>query len=528
MLKKGIPIIFLLPFVFLFHPDNDTEESSHLADFEIKSSFQYGFFEAFEVGFDSNINYVYEKVFTTEKEILFGNDYFDSMGICTFRGGAKRDRPSRGLIGKHPGKIRRQWTFKTATDTTKDYSNKSWGGGAGWTGQAAIVEWPRKMRSAFDSMYPVFKKKKAFREVIQASLAKEVYFIDLDSGKPSRPSLPTTNPIKGSVSVYPGEIPLLFVGQGIPLRGACAMMIYNLNDHRRLLYYSGRDAFAPRGWTAFDSSPLVDEENNLLIWPGENGVIYQQGIDFSEKDSNPLRNKFTYHLKSNKRYGMESSMAVCRNLGYICDNDGNLVCIELNQMKVAWSFFNTDDTDASPVVEEEFGRPVVYVGNEVDFQGDSGSCFFRKLDGIAGKLIWEKKFNCYSIRGEHPVNGGMLATPLLGKNKAKDIILISLAHYPKKYKGELIALHKKTGDILYRYRLKSFSWSSPIDLYDSEGNMYIFTACADGYVYLIDGSNGALIDSQKLNVSFDASPVAWDNKVVLAGRGNQIFCFSIE
>ena len=103
-----------------------------------------------------------------------------------------------------------------------------------------------------------------------------------------------------------------------------------------------------------------------------------------------------------------------------------------------------------------------------------------------------------------------------------------MAHYPKKYEGEIIALNKKTGKIVYRYSLKSFSWSSPLDLYDEFGNMYIFTADSDGYVYLIDGSNGKLLDSRIMSVNFEASPVAWDNKIVLAGRGNKIFCFSIE
>lgn len=532
MLKKSLPIIILLPIFYLFQI-NRLQTFEEAQSFELSPSCQFGLFEPFEV--DSTLlndlkgfSYKLDSNFTALNKILFKQDYYTEYGILTFRGGPFRDGASRGILKGRPSTINKDWVFSTKRDTLKDKKDKVWGGGAGWTGQPSIVLWPAYMLQNFDSLHQKYKTKKNFKEVIIGSLSRQIYFIDLESGKASRTSIPTKNPIKGSVSIRPGAIPLLFTGQGIPLKTSCGMMIFNLNNHELLLYRSGSSSFAPRGWTAFDSSPLVDEDNNTLFWPGENGLIYQQKLDFSRPDSIPLPNRFKYKLEKSRRYGIESSMAACRNLGYITDNDGNLLCIDLQTFKVVWTFFNLDDTDASPVVEEKYGKPYVYTGNEVDIQGDSGFTYIRKFDGLNGHVEWENKFKCFSIRGESPVNGGMLATPLLGKNKANDLLIVSLAHYPRKYKGELIALNRNTGEIVFRFRLKSFSWSSPIDLYDEEGNMYIFTADSDGNVYLIDGSDGTLIDSKFLGVSFDASPASWDNKVVLAGRGNQIFCFSIE
>ena len=530
MLKKSLLILLLLPVLYIFQI-RTIQIFEEAADFELSSNSQFGLFEPFEIPEipnDLNTSYELDSQFAVKNKILLNQAYYSDFGILTFRGGPHRDFAAKGNIKYKPTKIVNEWVFYTQRDTSKGYKNRSWGGGAGWTGQASIVQWPDSMKQKFKYLDAKYKKQSEFKEVIIGSLAKQVYFIDLESGKASRKSIATTNPIKGSVSIRPGEIPLLFVGQGIPVKGNCAMMIFDLNNHKTLLHRTGKEIFAPRGWTAFDSSPLVDEENNTLYSPGENGLIYQQMLDFSRADSIPKPNRFKYKTDKSRRYGIESSMAVCRNLAYVTDNDGNLICVDLQKNKPVWSYFVDDDTDASVVIEEEYGKPFVYTGNEVDLQGNSGYSYFRKFDGFNGHIEWERKFKCYSERGKNPVNGGMLATPLLGKHKAKDLIIISMAHYPKKYEGEIIALNKKTGKIVYRYSLKSFSWSSPLDLYDEFGNMYIFTADSDGYVYLIDGSNGKLLDSRIMSVNFEASPVAWDNKIVLAGRGNKIFCFSIE
>ena len=43
------------------------------------------------------------------------------------------------------------------------------GGGAGWTGQPAIVKWPKELRESMN-IYDEFKGKEDFTEVIHGSL----------------------------------------------------------------------------------------------------------------------------------------------------------------------------------------------------------------------------------------------------------------------------------------------------------------------------------------------------------------------
>jgi hypothetical protein len=56
------------------------------------------------------------------------------------------------------------------------------------------------------------------------------------------------------------------------------------------------------------------------------------------------------------------------------------------------------------------------------------------------------------------------------------------------------------------YSLPIYSWSSPVDIYDNQGNIYIFFTDVSGSVDLIDGPSGELLIKEKLNYTFDSSP----------------------
>ena len=455
--------------------------------------------------------------------------YEQANGIFTFRGGPLRDRAAMGNLSQKPTEISLKWSFKTAMDTAKIMSTTGWGGGAGWTGQACLVEWTSEQKKDQKALDPRFRDQAGFKEVIQGSLCGKVYFLDLETGKPSREPIEAEGPVKGSVSVSPFGHPYLCVGQGIPKNGKNGFRIFDLNSHKLAHYQPGIDNFAYRGWGAFDSSPLFDKDNNQLWWPGENGLIYKIGLTNLPALKAQDFTKFRFKTQHSRRKGTESCLAAYRNLGYFTDNDGNVVCLDLQTLKPAWIFYNSDDTDASPVVDVENGHPYVYIGCEVDFQGDNGVAYFRKLDGLSGKLLWEKRFNCYSkTQHEHPLNGGIFGTSIAGKNKSKEVMVVSVARYGSLDGGALFWLNKSTGDIVHTFQLNEYAWSSPLDLYDKEGNLYVFTADAGGRVYLIDGTNATEIASLNMDVTFEASPVAWDDKVVLAGRGNKIYCFSIR
>jgi outer membrane protein assembly factor BamB len=457
----------------------------------------------------------------------FSSSTFTALkGITTFRGGPFRDRASAGTIEKRPVSLKIKWTFNT-------HPSGEWGGGAGWTGQPSVVQWPDSIRAVMN-LYAQFLTQSGFAEVIFGSLDGNIYFLDLDSGKPSRPAINIKNPIKGSVSVDPRGYPLLYCGQGISLNKEFRFRIFSLVDQKILYYINGYDAYAFRGWAAFDGAALINPKNDRMYLGGENGVFYALKLNSKFEQTTRTMSiapdilKYHYKMKEGHQQGIENSVAAYHDKIYFADNDGYIQCLDLQTFKPQWILHNHDDTDASLMIEAQDSIPYLYTGSEVDKQGDKGSAFLKKLNGNTGSTVWERKFDCLTVRGEHPVNGGMLSTPILGKMKSNDRVIFSLSRYGGMNKGLLVALDKMTGETIYEVKLNNYTWSSPVDIYDTEGNMYIFLADSRGYVMLFDGADGSMIYQEKIADIFEASPVVFDNKIIIPSRPSKVFCLEID
>ncbi|WP_373600905.1 outer membrane protein assembly factor BamB family protein [Paraclostridium bifermentans] len=460
------------------------------------------------------------------KNILFQNNYTTLEGITTFRGNHLRNSPSFGKTSLKSKKLSNSWEFIT--------SSSSWGGGAGWTGQPAIIKWPKQLRENMN-IKDSFKYKDNFTEVIYASLDGNIYFIDLETGQESREKINVGNPIKGSVSVDPRGIPLLYVGEGINENSAVGFNIYSLIDGKKLYELDGKDSFADRGWPAFDSCAIVNPESDSIIIGGENGVLYiiklnsKYDINSNIISINPEINKYKYTSpNSNGRLGIENSIATYGNLAYFADNNGIIQCIDLNTLKPVWYLDGLDDIDATLTIDVVDDIPYIYCGNEVDHQGSSGLVKIKKINGVTGELVWENEFACESLLGKKPVNGGLMSTNIIGKNKLSDTVIFSLARYKGFNKGGILALDKNTGNVKWELILDNYMWSSPVDIYDENGNGYILQGDSAGNLHLIDASNGSILDTITLNGNIESSPAVFNNKLVVATRNNTIYSIDIN
>lgn len=451
---------------------------------------------------------------------LFPLKYTDVDGILTFRGNNLRTSPSYGISNISLNKLNINWTFDT--------SFSSWGGGAGWTGQPAIVKWPKDTREIMN-IKDKFRRKENFTEVIYASLDGNIYFLDLETGEQTRNPIRVGNPIKGSVSIDPRGIPLLYIGEGIPEKGSIGYNIFSLIDGSKLCFINGMDEDALRGWGAFDSSALINKEADTLIEPGENGLLYivklNTKFDIQNKSIsiNPEITKYRYQISSNDYQGIENSTAIYKNLLYFADNGGNIQCIDLLTLKPVWTYDGKDDTDASLVIEVDDGVPFIYSGNEVDKQGSKGYSYLKKINGLTGDKIWGKSYECMSIIGNDPINGGLLGTPVIGKQNTKDIIILGLARYENMNNGLVVALNKKTGDEIWKKELPNYVWSSPVDFYDRNGKTYIIQCDSIGTMYLLDGRTGAELDKINLGSNIEASPSIFNDTAVVATRDGKIY-----
>ncbi|WP_052476244.1 outer membrane protein assembly factor BamB family protein [Cohnella kolymensis] len=456
---------------------------------------------------------------------LFPEKYSEVEGVLTFRGSSQRNAPAYGTAEMTLYRPVKMWQKATSVS--------SWGGGAGWTGQPAIVKWSPDVLKTMN-VKEKFLKKRDFTEVIYASLDGNVYFLDLETGEETRSPIRVGNPIKGSVSVDARGYPLLYVGEGIPENGTIGFNIYSLTDQKKLLYIKGRDSFAARGWGAFDGSALFNRMDDSLVVGGENGMFYNIKLNTKFNKSSktisirPVVSKYRYQIAGNKHQGIENSVAALDDLAFFADNGGSLQAMNLSTHSPVWSLPSSDDTDATIVVEQEEGVPYLYTGTEVDKQGSKGMALIRKINGSTGKVVWQKQYMCYSLLGDHPVNGGILATPVLGKQTIGNMVIFTIARYGSFNAGLMVALDKQTGREMWKLPMKNYAWSSPVDVYDKAGNAHIVQADSAGNVYLIDAKSGKVKGSVNVGSNVEASPAVFNNYVVVASRGGKIFGLKLK
>lgn len=453
-----------------------------------------------------------------------GYSYSDLPGVTCFRGSNMRDGGSFGTVDVKEGKLELVWKKKIG-------GIDNWTG-VGWNGQPSIVQWDKNVIN-YMNIKQDKKSKENLKEVIYATLDGNVYFLDLEDGKDTRDKLNIGAPVKGSLTVDPRGIPLLYVGQGINTNGGSyvdfAYRIFSLTDYKKLFEIRGNDSFSRRDWGAFDSTALIDKNTDSLFICGENGLFYSGKLNTKYENGkvqiNPSLSKYRYDIPGKDKNGIENSIAIYKNYGYFADNDGMLQCVDLNTLTPIWVTDVNDDTDGTVVLEKRAGELNLYTASEVDHQGNNGFSFVRKFDATSGKLLWENKYRCgYN----EEVNGGALATPIVGKGDISNLAIFSIARTPRINEGLLVAIDKTSGKEVWTLKLKNYCWSSPVALYTSEGKSYIVQCDSTGKAMLVEGSSGKVIDSIELGANVEGTPAAFGNTLVVGTRGAEIVGFRIK
>ncbi len=464
--------------------------------------------------------------YTQDINFLSSSKYNLVEGITTFRGNNYRDSASFGTVNVNENKLEKMWTnIVGQTD--------SWTG-VGWNGQPAIIKWDSTVRKQMN-LYDEFKQKDDFIEVIYGALDSTVHFYDLETGKETRPTIHVESSIKGSVTVDPRGYPLLYVGQGInAVSGESVRFgyhIFSLIDGKELLFINGRDKFAYSGWGAFDGNPVIDKENDLLILPGENGLVYIVKLNtVYDKLSGTIsiapditRYRFSKYGYAN---GIENAITVYKNYAFFTNNNGIMQCLDLNTLTPIWTYDMEDDCDATIGLEEENNSIMLYAGCEVDKRYQASPAYAKKIDGRTGEVLWEYSCVC---QYDANVNGGLLSSPIIGKNEISNLVIYNFSKTTTLRTGKMVALDKSNGNVVWEKDLNYYSWSSPVATYTPEGKAYIIFCDSNGQVHLIDGKTGdTLYTLQTGGGNFEGSPAIYNNHIVIGTRGKRIYCIDIK
>lgn len=461
--------------------------------------------------------------------------YTEIEGIVTFRGDNFRSGAAYGTAAVSSKTLTKVWS--KSTSGLSDSDGIYWSG-SGWTGQPLIVKWPEATRKNISAMYDWAREKEGLVEVIYATLDGHVYFYELTSGEYTREPLNLGFNYKGAGALDPRGYPILYVGSGVDsVNGRSRVKVVNLIDNSVMFEFGHNETFANRGWHMFDSSPLVSAETDQLIYPGENGILYiihlntkynEQTGELSVDPDNIVKWKYN-GVRSGSRYwlGVESSAAIINNYIFLADNGGNLMCLDLNTLELVWVQDVLDDTNCSPVVDVEDGHPYIYISTSFHYGWRSYSTAaipIFKIDAETGEIVWRTDYTCYTVQD---LSGGVQGTIAVGKNKLSDMIFVPIARTPGASSGTLAALKKDTGEVVWEKETSMYSWSSPVDFYDADGNGYLLY-CNSGFnMFLIDGKTGEQLDYMNLGGNIEASPAMYGNYAVVGTRAMRTYCIQV-
>lgn len=485
-------------------------------------------------------------------DFLEGDKYTGLEGVITFRGNNFRDSPSYGVV-KMISKtldVENAWTA-SAGSVSKMYGEGSWTG-CGWTGQPLIVKWPEETKKIMN-LYDSAKAKADLVEVIYATMDGHIYFLDLETGERTRDPMLVDGggfPFKGAGALDPRGYPLMYLGSGDDSsnqgKGSSHASIISLIDCTVLYEFGEKDDFSLRGLSYFDSSALVDAETDTLIYPGENGILYIIHLNTNYDAAagtisvSPETVKWRYQgSRTNTSgydgssawwLGIEDSAIIWRGHAIFTDNGGLMMCLDLNTLELDWVQDTLDDTNCTAVMSIENGHPYVYTSTSfhAGWRADKDSSVeipIWKIDALTGERVWTNtNYRCQTISG---VSGGVQGSFAIGKGSLEGMVFAPVAMTDGS-RGKLVALSTADGHEVWCCDFAGYPWSSPVPIYDENGNGYLIQCNSTGYIHLIDGQTGTILYEAPLGANVEASPAIYGNRIVIGTRGGVIYGIEIK
>ncbi len=530
---------------------------------ESAAAARLGFQTGIRIGGDDKSSY------SRENAVSFGRDteYAAVEGILTFGGSNYRNSFTYGIQSVSEKRMREAWSEPLGAIST-------WSG-TGWTGQPLIVKWPDATLKIMNVAESFKTQEGGLTEVIYPAMDGKIYFLELSTGKQTRTPINAGVVQKGTACLDPRGYPLLYVGQGIPVQNdqgnnAASIRVYSLIDCAEIYKFGGYDWFSYRAWQAYDGSPII--ANDTIVYGGENGVLYTAKLNTAFDAAAgtisvaPERLvKYRYNGSGYSRtdgqgrwYGIESSISAFRNFLFFTDNGGRLQCVDVNSMQLKYVVDVTDESDSSVVIEESFEDTTVYLytGSQTRATASGlddgfGYSYQRKINGLTGKVIWEKKQMC-SI-GDASNSGGLVATPHVGRSTSNIgnlvIYSLSLAVLPQEETavqpqtggvttatttaapvstaapsghtvgGRIIAYDKTTGDQLWALSQSNDYWASPVVIYDASGKGYLIQCDRGGIITMYDALTGTKLTTLDAGSRIDSTPAVFGDYLVVGTRG---------
>lgn len=380
--------------------------------------------------------------------------------------------------------------------------------GTGWTGQPAVWERPDGLT-----------------EVVFGGYDGAVHFLDGATGQPTRPSFQTGDMIKGSVTLDPDGLPLLYFGSRDGFLRVVALDRPEPTELWRL-------ASHPQGvWNNdWDGNPVVI--GDLLLEGGEDSWFYAIQLNKAPDGDGlvqvapevlvevPGFNDQLFDDVGDGNVSIENSVAVFEDRVYFANSGGRVVGLDLSRVEqgvapVVFDHWVGDDVDASIVIDEE---GMLYVAAELERvlprAEEVGQLV--KLDPYAtgDPQVWGV---AVPPRGDIPGDaGGIWGTPALHGEVL----------YVTTHPGDLLVVDRATGEVVWEERIGYHEWSSPVVV----GDTLVVGACQAGGLLAWSITDPRAPRElwharQPSGACIESTPAVWDGRIYVGSRDGYFYAF---
>ena len=456
------------------------------------------------------------------------------MGILTFRTDAFRQNAAIGTVDGMSS-LELAWTAEAGS--VKGSSGTMYYG-IGWTGQPAIVKWSKEVREQSD-LYDSKKEKTGLKEVIVAGLDGRIYFLDLSDGTATRNSIKLGYPMKGTPSLSPSGAPYMTVGQFARKMargtGTIGLRQYNLYSMKEMSLIDGLDAKNNRPYNSigsFETSALIDRKTSTMVTAGTNGMLYvirlNPEFDYSAGvyQQSPTQVVLRTRAKGEKDAdtAVEASVAMYDHYVYYADMGGILRCVDTNSMTTAWAVSLGDAVESTPALDWHGTDGLdLYAATELSSR-KRGEAEVSCIDALSGEERWKTGIGVEKDSKGKTVSG-FRASPVIGQNGLSEYVYYTVNNLSDAGRETLnlsgtvnaavFAMRKADGSIVWSYGLSGRGYSSPVAVYDSDGNGAIIQCAGDGSIVMLDGLNGRETASLQIDGAVEASPAVYNNILVI-------------
>ena len=236
---------------------------------------------------------------------------------------------------------------------------------------------------------------------------------------------------------------------------------------------------------------------------------------------------------------VESSPAMYDGYVFYGDMGGILRCVDVNTMTNVWAL-STGDSIESTIALDLNGDSAIdlYTANELNLR-KKGDVQVSCVDAMTGRVKWTADFGVAKDTKKKTI-AGFRASPVVGQNALSSMVYYTVTGLSSdgcsrlgldSCKAATVALDKATGKVVWARGLSSYSYSSPVAVFDENGDGWIVQAANDGTILLLDGQTGKEVTSLQVEGTIDASPAVYNGTLVIgtsSSKGSNIYGIAIK